>query len=43
MLRRISLPTLFMLAAIITMVLAAGGVWQFARPVDEMLRALAPT
>lgn len=43
MLRRISLPTLFMLAAIVTMVLAAGGVWQFARPVDEKLRALAPT
>jgi DNA polymerase-3 subunit epsilon len=43
MLRRISLPTLFVLAAIVTMVLAAGAVWQFAKPMDEMLRALAPT
>ena len=43
MLRRISLPALFAIAAIITMVLAAGGVWQFAKPIDEMLRALAPT
>lgn len=43
MLRRISLPYLFVLAAIVTMVLAAGGVWQFARPVDDMLRALVPT
>lgn len=42
MLRRISLPTLFVIAAIVTMVLAAGGVWQFAKPMDEMLRALAP-
>lgn len=43
MLRRISLPMLFAIAAIVTMVLAAGGVWQFARPMDEMLRALVPT
>ncbi len=43
MLRRISLPTLFVLAAIVTMVLAAGAVWQFAKPMDEILRALAPT
>lgn len=43
MLRRISLPTLFVIAAIVTMVLAAGGIWQFAKPMDEMLRALAPT
>ncbi|CAN0406240.1 unnamed protein product, partial [Discosporangium mesarthrocarpum] len=43
MLRRISLPYLFVLAAIVTMVLAAGGVWQFARPMEEMLRALVPT
>ena len=43
MLRRISLPTLFVLAAIVTMVLAAGAVWQFAKPMDELLRALAPT
>ncbi|MFT5486141.1 MAG: DNA polymerase-3 subunit epsilon [Paracoccaceae bacterium] len=43
MLRRISLPTLFVIAAIVTMVLAAGGIWQFAKPFDEMLRALAPT
>lgn len=43
MLSRISLPALFAIAAIVTMVLAAGGVWQFARPVDEMLRALVPT
>lgn len=43
MLRRISLPYLFILAAVVTMVLAAGGVWQFARPMEEMLRALVPT
>jgi DNA polymerase III epsilon subunit family exonuclease len=43
MLRRISLPALFAIAAIVTMVLAAGSVWQFAKPIDEMLRALAPT
>lgn len=43
MLRRISLPALFAIAAIITMVLSAGSVWQFAKPIDEMLRALAPT
>jgi DNA polymerase III epsilon subunit family exonuclease len=43
MLRRISLPALFVIAAIVTMVLAAGAVWQFAKPVDEMLRALVPT
>lgn len=42
MLRRISLPVLFVLAAVVTMVLAAGGVWQFARPLDEMLHALVP-
>ena len=34
MLRRISLPALFVIAAIVTMVLAAGAVWQFAKPVD---------
>lgn len=43
MLRRIPLPVLFVLAAIVTMVLAAGAVWQFALPADVMLRALAPT
>lgn len=43
MLRRIPLPFLFVLAAIVTMVLAAGAVWQFALPADVMLRALAPT
>ena len=43
MLRRISLPTLFVLAAIVTMVLAAGAVWQFVKPMGEMLRALGPT
>lgn len=43
MLRRIALPYLFILAAVVTMVLAAGGVWQFARPMEEMLRALVPT
>lgn len=43
MLRRISLPHIFVLAAIVTMVLAAGGVWQLARPTDEMLPALVPT
>lgn len=43
MLRRISLPALFVLAAIVTMVLAAGGVWQFAKPMNEILRALVPT
>jgi DNA polymerase III epsilon subunit family exonuclease len=43
MLRRISLPALFTIAAIVTMVLAAGGVWQFAKPINEMLPALAPT
>lgn len=43
MLRRISLPTLFVVAAIVTMALAAGAVWQFAKPMDEMLRALAPS
>ena len=42
MLRRISLPYLFVLAAVVTMLLAAGGVWQFARPMEEMLRALVP-
>jgi DNA polymerase III subunit epsilon len=43
MLRRLSLPKIFILAAIVTMVLAAGGVWQLARPADEMLPALVPT
>jgi DNA polymerase III subunit epsilon len=43
MLRRLSLPWIFVLAAIVTMVLAAGGVWQLAPPADEMLRALVPT
>lgn len=43
MLRRLSLPQVFILAAIVTMVLAAGGVWQLARPADEMLPALVPT
>lgn len=43
MLRRISPPYMFILAAIVTMVLAAGGVWQFARPMEEMLHALIPT
>jgi DNA polymerase III epsilon subunit family exonuclease len=42
MLRRLSLPWIFILAAIVTMVLAAGGVWQLARPADEMLNALGP-
>ena len=41
--RRISLPKLFVLAAIVTMVLATGNVWQFTKVADEMLRALAPT
>ena len=43
MLRRLSLPQIFVLAAIVTMVIAAGGVWQLARPADEMLPALVPT
>ncbi|MAI49795.1 MAG: hypothetical protein CMM16_04415 [Rhodospirillaceae bacterium] len=43
MLRRISLPYMFVLAAIVTMILASGGVWQFAAPMSEMLRALVPT
>lgn len=42
MLRRLGLPAIFVLAAIVTMVLAAGGVWQLAPPADEMLRALVP-
>ena len=43
MLHRISLSALFGIAAIVTMVLAAGGVWHFAKPMDETLRALVPT
>lgn len=43
MLRRLGLPQIFVLAAIVTMMLAAGGVWQLARPANEMLPALAPT
>jgi DNA polymerase III epsilon subunit family exonuclease len=43
MLRRLSLPWVFVLAALVTMVLAAGGVWQLARPADDMLNALGPT
>jgi len=42
MLRRLSLPWIFILAALVTMVLAAGGVWQLARPADEMLNAIGP-
>lgn len=43
MLRRFSLPQIFFMAAIAAMVLAAGGVWQFEAPMEEMLRALVPT
>ena len=42
MLRRLSLPWIFVLAALVTMILAAGGVWQLARPADDMLEALGP-
>jgi len=42
MLRRLNLPWIFVLAAFVTMILAAGGVWQLARPADDMLEALGP-
>lgn len=43
MLARLPLPRLFLIAAIVTMLLAAGAVWQFESDVATMLRALVPS
>jgi DNA polymerase-3 subunit epsilon len=43
MLRRISLPHLFVIAALVTMVLAAGAVWQFEASTVRRLSALGPS
>ncbi|MEK9645271.1 MAG: 3'-5' exonuclease [Alphaproteobacteria bacterium] len=43
MLARLPLPRLFLIAAIVTMLLAAGAVWQFEADVETMLRALVPS
>ena len=41
--RRIGLPQLFAIAAAVTMILAAGAVWQFDADYRTMLRALVPS
>lgn len=42
MLSRVALPKLFAIAALATMLLAAGAVWQFAAAYADMLHALVP-
>ena len=42
MLSRIALPKLFVVAALVTMLLTAGAVWQFKASYEETLSALAP-
>ena len=43
MLNRVSLPVLFALAAVASMLLTAGAVWQFEAEWEALLRALAPS
>lgn len=42
MLRKLTLPWIFTLAALVTMALTAGAVWQFPGDLETMLRALVP-
>lgn len=42
MLRRLALPHLFFIAALVVMALTAGAVWQFPGNLETMLRALVP-